>query len=186
MKGEISQKGKLLLAFAVAGIIFSFATEITSNLLSGALGLDFNQNLQGVTATFFNIESGMAIAFTVIMLAILGVYIWIFGYIGGYAKNKIMGGGMQKLQKRPRIIGLILMGGLVIATFTILDQILAGVDESGNFTSTSGLIEAVTTVNIISVVVRIVAFAILGFLVLWLGTKFQTVTDKAPSFLTKV
>lgn len=181
----ITEKLKLVLAYSLAGIVFAIASTATTSILAGAIGLEFNTTLQGVSATFFNPTDAMSVVFTVITLLILGVYIWIFGYIGGWVKNKISHGGKMKLQKRPHLISLFAMGIVVIGVFALFDQFLLGIDSSGDLTDTSAFIEQIQAFNILSVVVRLIAFAGLGFLVIWLGSKFQVVEKPFPDAMKK-
>ena len=185
MRTALIQKTKLILGYTVAGIIFAIASTLTTSVIAGALNLEFSNSVQGVTSVFFNPTDGMSIAFTALSLLILGVYIWLFGYAGAYIKAKITGGTKPKLQKRPHLIGLLLMGVTVIAVFSILDQALTGIEEDGTLTDTGSLIEAFTTFNLISILYRIVAFSVLGFVVIWLGGHFATIEDKVPKQLKK-
>lgn len=175
---NVSEHGKLLLGYIVAGIAFSVLVTASIGILSGTVGLNFDSNVQGIIGSLFS-GNPMAILITAITAVIFGVFIWIFGYIGAWAKAKVSGGSV-KLQTRPHIFGFFLMGIIGIGILGVVDQILAGVGTTSNPT---GLI---AFDNPVGIVVQFIAYSIVGFTVIWLGSKFTAIEKPLPDTLKKV
>jgi len=182
LNANLTQKLKLILGFAVAGIVFSLATTLSINAISGSLGLEFGSSVQGIVSAMFS-GNVMATIMIVITTVIFGVFIWIFGYLGAMLKSKVTGGAKLTLQKRPHIVGFLLMGVIGVGVFSLVDQLLAGAGTSTNIDSFIG---SLTSFNVIGIVAQLLAYAVLGFVVLFLGSKFQAVEKLAPDTLKKV
>lgn len=128
-----------------------------------------------------NVMATIVVAITTILI---GVFVWIFGYVGAMLKSKIAGGSSKlNLKKRPHIIGFLLMGIIAVGVFGLVDELLAGVGTSTDLDSFMG---AVSSMNVMGIVLQLVAYAVLGFVVIWLGGKFQAVEGLAPDSLKKV
>ena len=128
-----------------------------------------------------NVMATIVVAITTILI---GVFVWIFGYVGAMLKSKIAGGSSKlNLKKRPHIIGFLLMGIIAVGVFGLVDELLAGVGTSTDLDSFMG---AVSNMNVMGIVLQLVAYAVLGFVVIWLGGKFQAVEGLAPDSLKKV
>ena len=178
MNANISSKIKLFLGYAIAGIVFAFATTFSINIITSTLGLEFGSSVQGIISAMFsgNIMATVAVAISTILF---GVFIWIFGYLGAMIKSKIDGSSSPlNLKKRPHIIGFLLVGIIGVGIFGLVDELLAGVGTSTNLDSFMG---AVSNMNIMGIVLQLVAYAVLGFVVIWLGGKFQAVEGIVPS-----
>jgi len=178
MNANISSKIKLFLGYAIAGIVFAFATTFSINIITSTLGLEFGSSVQGIISAMFsgNIMATVAVAISTILF---GVFIWIFGYLGAMIKSKIDGSSSPlNLKKRPHIIGFLLVGIIGVGIFGLVDELLAGFGTSTNLDSFMG---AVSNMNIMGIVLQLVAYAVLGFVVIWLGGKFQAVEGIVPS-----
>lgn len=183
MDTNISSKIKLFFGYAIAGIVFALATTFSINILTSSLGLEFGSSVQGIISAMFsgNVMATIVVAITTILI---GVFVWIFGYVGAMLKSKIAGGSSKlNLKKRPHIIGFLLMGIIAVGVFGLVDELLAGVGTSTNLDSFMG---AVSSMNVMGIVLQLVAYAVLGFVVIWLGGKFQAVEGLAPDSLKKV
>jgi len=180
---NISSKIKLFFGYAIAGIVFALATTFSINILTSSLGLEFGSSVQGIISAMFsgNVMATIVVAITTILI---GVFVWIFGYVGAMLKSKIAGGSSKlNLKKRPHIIGFLLMGIIAVGVFGLVDELLAGVGTSTDLDSFMG---AVSSMNVMGIVLQLVAYAVLGFVVIWLGGKFQAVEGLAPDSLKKV
>ena len=124
----------------------------------------------------------MSTVLIILTTIIFGVFIWIFSYLGALLKTKSTGGSKITLSKRPRIIGFLLMGAIGVGVFGLVDELLAG---AGTSTSIDSFVGAITTFNIIGIISQLLAYAVLGFIVLFLGSKFQAVEKFAPEPLKK-
>lgn len=183
MDTNISSKIKLFFGYAIAGIVFALATTFSINILTSSLGLEFGSSVQGIISAMFsgNVMATIVVAITTILI---GVFVWIFGYVGAMLKSKIAGGSSKlNLKKRPHIIGFLLMGIIAVGVFGLVDELLAGVGTSTDLDSFMG---AVSNMNLMGIVLQLVAYAVLGFVVIWLGGKFQAVEGLAPDSLKKV
>ena len=183
MDTNISSKIKLFFGYAIAGIVFALATTFSINILTSSLGLEFGSSVQGIISAMFsgNVMATIVVAITTILI---GVFVWIFGYVGAMLKSKIAGGTSKlNLKKRPHIIGFLLMGIIAVGVFGLVDELLAGVGTSTDLDSFMG---AVSSMNVMGIVLQLVAYAVLGFVVIWLGGKFQAVEGLAPDSLKKV
>lgn len=178
-KSSLSAKGKLLIAYSMAGIAFAILTTLSIAIVNGTIGLNFDNNVQGMISALFS-GDGMATVLTIITAIIFGVFIWIFSYIGALVKAKIIGGKTVKLQARPHIVGLLAMGFFGVAILGIVDQILAGV---GTSTDPTGLI---AFGNPVGIAVQFIFYSVLGFTVIWLGSKFQALEKPLPDALKKI
>ena len=178
MNTNISSKIKLFLGYAIAGIVFAFATTFSINIITSTLGLEFGSSVQGIISAMFsgNIMATVAVAISTILF---GVFIWIFGYLGAMIKSKIDGKSSPlNLKKRPHLIGFLLVGIIGVGIFGLVDELLAGFGTSTNLDSFMG---AVSSMNFMGIVLQLVAYAVLGFVVIWLGGKFQAVEGIVPS-----
>lgn len=183
MDTNISSKIKLFFGYAIAGIVFALATTFSINILTSSLGLEFGSSVQGIISAMFsgNVMATIVVAITTILI---GVFVWIFGYVGAMLKSKIAGGTSKlNLKKRPHIIGFLLMGIIAVGVFGLVDELLAGFGTSTDLDSFMG---AVSNMNVMGIVLQLVAYAVLGFVVIWLGGKFQAVEGLAPDSLKKV
>ncbi len=178
MNANISSKAKLFGGYAIAGIVFAFATTFSINIITSTLGLEFGSSVQGIISAMFsgNIMATIAVAISTILF---GVFIWVFGYLGAMLKSKVDGGSPKlSLKNRPHIVGFLLMGIIGIGIFGLVDELLAGVGTSTDLDSFMG---AVSSMNIMGIVLQLVAYAVLGFVVIWLGGKFNAVEGIVPS-----
>lgn len=175
---SLSEKGKLIIGYSIAGIAFAVLTTLSIGLLNGTLGLNFSNNVQGIITALFSFDP-MAMLLTALTVIIFGVFIWIFGYIGAMLKSKVSGGNV-KLQKRPHIVGFFIMGIIGVGVFGVVDEILAGV---GTSTDPIGLM---SFDNPMGIVVQFIAYSVLGFAVIWLGSKFTAFEKPIPDSLKKV
>ncbi len=182
LNANISSKIKEFLSYAIAGIVFAFATTFSINIITSTLGLEFGSSVQGIISAMVsgNIMATIAVAITTILF---GVFIWIFGYLGGMIKSKISGGSNPlNLKKRPYIIGFLVLGIIGVGIFGLVDELLAGV---GTSTSLDSFMGAVTNMNIMGIVLSLVAYAILGFIVIWLGGKISAIQGVLPNVAKK-
>jgi len=178
LNANISSKAKLFGGYAIAGIVFAFATTFSINIITSTLGLEFGSSVQGIISAMFsgNVMATIAVAITTILI---GVFVWVFGYVGAMLKSKIAGGSPKlNLKNRPHIIGFLLMGIIAVGVFGLVDELLAGVGTSTDLDSFMG---AVSNMNIMGIVLQLVAYAVLGFVVIWLGGKFNAVEGIVPS-----
>ena len=60
MNNELQQRLKLLVAYAVAGLIFSVLVTVSTNLVADSLNLTFPSSIGGIVASAV---SGNAVAF---------------------------------------------------------------------------------------------------------------------------
>jgi hypothetical protein len=181
LNANISGKGKLILGFALAGIVFSLLTTLSVNVLSGSLGLEFGSSVQGIVSAMFSGDI-MATLLIVLTTIVFGVFIWIFGYLGAMLKSKVTGGSNIKLSKRPHIVGFLIMGVIAVGVFGLVDELLAG---AGTSTDVTSFIGAITSFNVVGIISQLLAYAVLGYVVLFLGSKFQAVENVAPDALKK-
>ena len=183
MNANITNRAKLFVGYAVAGIVFALATTFSINIITSTLGLEFGSSVQGIISAMFsgNAMATVAVALTTILI---GVFVWVFGYVGAMLKSRIAGGSPKlNLKNRPHIIGFLLMGIIAVGVFGLVDELLAGVGTSTDLDSFMG---AVSNMNVMGIVLQLVAYAVLGFVVIWLGGKFQAVEGLAPDTLKKV
>ena len=183
MNANITNRAKLFVGYAVAGIVFALATTFSINIITSTLGLEFGSSVQGIISAMFsgNAMATVAVALTTILI---GVFVWVFGYVGAMLKSRIAGGSPKlNLKNRPHIIGFLLMGIIAVGVFGLVDELLAGVGTSTDLDSFMG---AVSNMNFMGIVLQLVAYAVLGFVVIWLGGKFQAVEGLAPDTLKKV
>ena len=175
MNHELQQRLKLLVAYAVAGLIFSVLVTVSTNLVADSLNLTFPSSIGGIVSSAV---SGDAVAFGMIFVAtaITGVYIWIFGFVGAKVKTKIVGGSAT-LQKRPHVLGFFLVGALGVIVFGIIDEAIAPFGASSDALA---LVDDVMNLQIIAVVIKVVSFAVIGSVAIWLGTKFHVVESILP------
>lgn len=174
-----ASKGKVILGYSIAGLTFAVLTTISIGILSSTIGLEFDNNVEGIIAGLFSGDV-VAILLTVLTAIIFGTFIWLYGYIGGSLMAKLNNKSAGKLPTRPRIIGLFLMGVLGVGILGIVDQILAGV---GTTTNPQGLL---AFDNPIGVIVQFIAYSVLGFAVIWLGSKYPALQKPIPDSLKKV
>ena len=168
----------MFVGYAVAGIVFALATTFSINIITSTLGLEFGSSVQGIISAMFsgNIMATVAVALTTILI---GVFVWVFGYLGAMIKSKVDGSNSPlSLKKRPHIVGFLLMGIIGIGIFGLVDELLAGFGTSTDLDSFMG---AVSSMNIMGIVLQLVAYAVLGFVVIWLGGKFNAVEGIVPS-----
>ncbi len=166
----------------MAGIVFSLLTTLSISVLQGSLGLEFGSSVQGIVSAMFSGDI-MATLVVISTTIIFGVFIWIFGYLGALLKVKVTGGSNVKLQSRPHLVGFLLMGVIGVGVFGLVDELLAGAGTSTDITSFAG---AITTLNIVGIIAQLLAYAVLGFVVLFLGSKFQAVENLAPDATKKI
>ncbi len=181
LKQELTERGKLLLGYAVAGIAFSLLVTLTTNLISGVLNTGFASSISGIITALI---SGNPMAMIMIFLTtlIFGVFIWIFGYVGALLKTKVSGGSV-KLSTRPHIIGFFLVGALGVIAFAIVDEALIPFGASNDALS---LVDDLFALQIMAVVIKIVGFAIIGAVAIWLGSKFTTLESYMPDAVKKI
>lgn len=181
MKTTLSMRGKLFAGIILAGIVFSLLSTVTTNLLVTYAEVSFPSNVSGIIS---GLLAGEPIAFgiTFALTAIVGFYIWIFGFIGAWLKTKVTREGKIKLQKRPAILGFFLVGGLAIIIFGIVDEAVASVGAS---TDPTELLTTLAELNIIGFLINLVAMAVIGTVAIALGTKFTTIEGWLPKTLTK-
>lgn len=175
---SVSETGKLIIGYSLAGLAFSVLVTISIGILNGTLGLNFENNVQGIITALVSGDP-MAMLITALTAIIFGVFIWIFGYIGAMLKSKVSGGNV-KLQKRPHIIGFFLMGIIGVGIFGVVDQILAGV---GTSTNPAGLM---AFDNPVGIVIQFLFYSVVGFTVIWLGSKFTAIEKPLPESAKKV
>jgi hypothetical protein len=176
-------KIKLFVGYAIAGIVFALATTFSINIITSTLGLEFGSSVQGIVSAMFsgNIMATVAVALTTILF---GLFIWVFGYLGAMIKSKIDGGkNPLNLKKRPHIIGFLVLGIIGVGIFGLIDELLAGVGTSTNLDSFMG---AVSNMNVMGIVLQLVAYAVLGFVVIWLGGKIQAIEGSLPEVTKKI
>ena len=164
-----------MVAYAIAGLTFSVLVTVSTNLVADSLNLTFPSSIGAIVASAV---SGDAVAFGMVFVttAITGVYIWIFGFVGAKAKTKIVGGNTT-LQKRPHVLGFFLVGALGVIVFGIIDEAIAPLGAS---TDALALIDDVQNLQVLAVLIKFVAFAVIGAVAIWLGTKFHTVEAILP------
>ena len=173
----------MFVGYAIAGIVFALATTFSINIITSTLGLEFGSSVQGIVSAMFsgNIMATVAVALTTILF---GLFIWVFGYLGAMIKSKIDGGkNPLNLKKRPHIIGFLVLGIIGVGIFGLIDEVLAGVGTSTNLDSFMG---AVSNMNVMGIVLQLVAYAVLGFVVIWLGGKIQAIEGSLPEVTKKI
>ena len=182
MKQELTERGKLLIGYAVAGIAFSLLVTLSTNLIAGVLNTGFASSVGGIITALL---SGDPMAMVMIFLTtlIFGVFIWIFGYVGALLKSKVSGGGKIKLTTRPHLIGFFLVGTLGVIAFAIVEEAIAPFGASSDVTA---LADDLLNLQIIAVTIKIVAFAIIGAVAIWLGTKFVDLESFMPDVTKKI
>jgi hypothetical protein len=165
----------MLVAYSMAGLIFSVLVTVSTNIIANAIGLQFPSTIGGIVATAI---SGDPVSFVLMFIAVVvtGVYIWIFGFVGAKVKAKILGGNAS-LQTRPHVLGFFLVGALGVIAFGIIDEAIAPLGASSDALE---LVDDVANMQILSVLIRIVAFAVIGAVAIWLGTKFHAVESILP------
>lgn len=146
------------------------------------IGLQFPSSVGGIITGLFSGEIS-AILTTAISVILAGVFVWIYGHLGGYVKAKISGEKPTKLQSRPHVAGFFIVAFIAIGIFALVDEMLASV---GTSTDPTLLLANAEEFNIFGIVVQLIAFAILGFVVSWLGSKFQSVEKPLPDSLKRV
>jgi len=174
---SISEKGKLILGFSGLGITFAVLFTLSVTLISAIIGLQFPTSVGGIITGLISGELS-AILTTAISVILVGVFVWVYGYLGAFVKAKIQGDKNPKLQKRPHVAGFFIVAVIAIGIFSIVDEGLSAVNTS---TDPTMLLTNVTEFNIIGLVVQIIAYAFLGFVVTWIGSKFQAVEKPLPS-----
>jgi hypothetical protein len=183
LNANISSKIKWFLGYAIAGIVFAFATTFSINIITSTLGLEFGSSVQGIVSAMFsgNIMATVAVALTTILF---GVFIWVFSYLAGMFKSKIDGNkNPLNLKKRPHLIGFLVLGIIGVGIFGLIDEVLAGVGTSTNLDSFMG---AVSNMNVMGIVLQLVAYSVLGFVVIWLGARIQAIEGALPEVTKKV
>ena len=175
---NLTGSAKTIVGYSIAGIAFAVLTTIAIGLLNATIGLNFDNNVQGIITALFSGDP-MAIIFTAITAIIFGAFIWGFGYIGAMLKSKATGGTVTKIGKRPHIVGFFLMGIIGVGIFGIVDQVLAGV---GTSTDPVGLL---SFDNPMGIAIQFIAYSVLGFVVIWLGSKFTALEKPVPDSLKK-
>ena len=165
----------MLVAYSMAGLIFSVLVTVSTNIIASAVGLTFPSTIGGIVATAV---SGDITAFALMFIAVVvtGVYIWIFGFVGAKVKAKILGGNAT-LQKRPHVLGFFLVGALGVIAFGIIDEAIAPLGASSDALE---LVDDVANMQLLSILIRVVAFAVIGAVAIWLGTKFHAVESILP------
>lgn len=181
LSSNVSERVKLLIAFAVAGMLFSFTITLSTNLIAGMLGVSFPSSVGGIVSQMIT-GNPMAILFAFITTAIFGVLIWILGFVGLKVKNKISSGSSPHLSARPKILAFFIIGALGLALFGIVDEAIAPFGVSSDVMA---LAEDAQALNVVGILVKIVAFAVYGALAIWLGTHFSMAEKILPSQLKK-
>jgi hypothetical protein len=178
---QLGQRGKLVLAFASAGIIFSVLVTLSTNFIAGVLNINFASTVGGIVTALIGGDP-MAILMIILTTLVFGVFIWIFGFVGAKVKAKIVGGTV-KLTKRPHLIGFFLIGALGVAVFGIVDEAIAPLGASSDILE---LVDDVQSLQILGAIIKVVAFAVIGSVAITLGTKFTTVEGWMPETLKKI
>jgi hypothetical protein len=75
------------------------------------------------------------------------------------------------------VLGFFLVGALGVIAFGIIDEAIAPLGASSDALE---LVDDVANMQILSVLIRIVAFAVIGAVAIWLGTKFHAVESILP------
>lgn len=171
----------MLVAYALAGLVFSVLVTVSTNLIANSLKLTFPSNIGSIVSSAVGGDP-VSFLFVFVATAITGVYIWIFGFAGAKVKTKIAGGSAI-LQKRPHVLGFFLVGALGVIVFGIVDQAIAPLGASSDALE---LVDDIKNMQILQVLIRFVSFAVIGAVAIWLGTKFHSVEAVLPEQLRKV
>lgn len=183
MDSSITGKGKLLLAYALLGIIFGLVAVGIMNMLAGIFSISFGTDLSNVFAMLFDITNGVGILFAVVNLLVLAGLVWIFGMIGMYITSKIIG-GKAKYTKRPHLPSFVILGVITVAVIGMFNQAIAGVSPNVPLTDIMTLFGAS---GILPAIGSFIAFSALGFFVILLGSKgVEIAENKTPEYLKKV
>ena len=178
---SISDTGKLILGYTGLGVTFAILFTLSVTLINAMIGLQFPSSVGGIVTGLFSGDVS-AILTTAISVILVGVFVWIFGYLGAIVKSKISGGGKLKLQTRPHVVGFFVTAIIAIGIFSVVDEMLA---SAGTSTDPTMLLTNVAEFNFIGVIAQIFAYAILGFVVAWIGSKFQAFEKPIPDALKK-
>lgn len=181
MNSSLSAKGKLLIALFIGGLIFSLLVTWTTSVIT-SIGLESVNSVGGIVSAMFSGDL-MATGLVFLTTVLFGVYIWIFGFIASRVKSMITKERKPKLQGRPRLLALFIIGLIGVGIFSIFDEAVAG---AGTSTSTDDLIANATGLNIVGLTFQIVAFAIYGMIAIGLGTKFAWAESKLPDVAKKI
>lgn len=176
MNNDLQNRLKLLVAYAIGGIVFSVLVTSSTNLIANSLKLTFPKSIGGIVSSAVSGEP-VSILMMFIAVAITGIYIWLFGFVGSKVKTYIMKSGTATLQHRPHVLGFFLVGALGIIVFGIIDEAIAPLGASSD---AFALVDDVMNLQIIAIVIKFVAFAIIGAVSVWLGTKFHVVESILP------
>ena len=183
MGSTITDKGKLVSAYAIIGIIFGLVAVGIMNMLSGIFSISFGSDLANVFAMLFNIASPLGIVFTIVNLFVLAGLVWIFGMLGQFVKSKIVG-GKATYTKRPHFLSFVFLGIITIGVIGMFNSVIAGVSPDAPLTDINTLMGSN---GILPMIGSIFAFSALGFIVVLLGSKgVQLAEDKTPKSLQKV
>lgn len=183
MNSSYTGKGKLILAYAITGIVFGLIASGIMSMLADYFSLSFNSDLSNVFGMLFNIAEPLGIVFAVVNLIVIGALVWIFGMIGQQLKKKITGGSVE-MTKRPHLFSFVLLGIITIGVITLFNSATAGVSPDASLTSINTLMGAS---GILPMIGSIIAFSALGFIVVLLGSKgVKIAEDKTPDQLKKV
>ncbi len=169
-KGSLQGKGKLFIAYALAGIVFGVSASFITTGLAGIFSVGFDSDLTTVFSMLFNLTEPMGILFAVISLLLIGVLVWIFGYIGQYIRAKITSMKNVKLSKRPHLLSFVFAGVITIGVLSLFNAVLAGVSPDANLTDINVFLGAWTT-NPLLGIASLIAYSALGFIVILLGSK---------------
>ena len=172
----------MLIAYAVAGMLFALTVTLSTNLIAGLLGVDFASSVGGIVSQMLTGDP-MAIVMAFITTAIFGVLIWILGFVGLKVKNKISSGGNAKLSARPKVLAFFIIGALGVALFGVVDEALAPFGVSSDVLALVGDAQAL---NIVGILVKIVSFAVYGALAFWLCTHFSLAEKILPEQANRI
>lgn len=179
IKLNIQDRLKLLVAFAVAGIVFSLIVNIVTTQLAERLGVIGASSIGGIVSQILS-GNPMAIVMVFLTTILFGVLIWIAGFVGSKAKSFITKENV-KLSARPKLLAFFIIGGLGLALFGVLDEALA---PFGVNTDATTLLSDLG--NPIGILIKIVAFAIYGSLAIWLGTHFSMAEKILPDSVKRI
>lgn len=183
MNNSYSGKGKLILAYAITGIVFGLLASNIMNMLAGFFSISFSSDLSNVFGMLFNIAEPLGIVFAIVNLLVIGALVWIFGMIGQFLKKKITGSS-EKMTKRPHLFSFVLLGIITIGVITLFNSATSGVSPDASLTDINTLMGAS---GIVPMIGSIIAFSALGFIVVLLGSKGVALAENhTPDQLKKV
>ena len=165
----------MLVAYSLAGLIFSVLVTVSTNVIAKSLQLTFPSNVGSIVSSAISGDP-VSFLFVFVATAVTGVFIWLFGFIATKVKTRVVGGSVI-LQKRPHILGFFLVGALGVIVFGVVDQAIAPLGVSSDALE---LVDDVANMQILAVIIRFVAFAVIGVVAIWLGTKFHNVESILP------